>query len=53
MRLLDIQPLERRARGGWRFGTRRISDGLADRLIAIGRAEIVRDRLLLKREDRP
>ncbi|BCA04162.1 hypothetical protein [Bradyrhizobium diazoefficiens] len=40
LRLLDIQPLERRARGGWRFGTRRISDGVADRLIASGRAEI-------------
>ncbi|APO53488.1 hypothetical protein LUI11_15470 [Bradyrhizobium diazoefficiens] len=41
LRLLDIQPLERRARGGWRFGTRRISDGVAERLIASGRAEIV------------
>ncbi|WP_262048630.1 hypothetical protein [Bradyrhizobium sp. Bra78] len=53
LRLLKLSPFERRTRGGWRFGTRRISDGVADRLIASGRAEVVRDRLQLKREDRP
>ncbi|MHC2578195.1 hypothetical protein ACVI1J_009715 [Bradyrhizobium diazoefficiens] len=53
LRLLKLSPFERAPRGGWRFGTRRISDCVADRLIASGRAEIVRDRLLLKREDRP
>lgn len=41
LRLLDVQPLERRARGGWRFGTRRISDRVVARLIASGRAELV------------
>lgn len=40
LRLLDIQPLERRARGGWRFGTRRIGDRVVAKLIASGRAEI-------------
>lgn len=45
VRLLKLSPFERRS-GGWRFGTRRISDGVADRLIASGRAEIVGDRLL-------
>lgn len=40
LRLLKIQPLERRARGGWRFGTKAIGDSLVARLIASGRAEI-------------
>lgn len=40
LRLLKSQPLERRARGGWRFGTMRISDATVNRLIASGRAEI-------------
>ena len=40
LRLLKSQPLERRARGGWRFGTLRIGDATVDRLIARGRAEI-------------
>lgn len=45
LRLLDIQPLERRARGGWRFGTRRIGESVVAKLIASGRAEIRGDRL--------
>ncbi|WP_157642993.1 hypothetical protein [Bradyrhizobium sp. WSM4349] len=45
LRLLDIQPLERRARGGWRFGTKVVGDSLAARLIASGRAEIRDNRL--------
>ncbi|WP_041748341.1 hypothetical protein [Bradyrhizobium cosmicum] len=45
LRLLKVQPLERRARGGWRFGTKRISDALVDSLIASGRAEIRGGRL--------
>jgi hypothetical protein len=40
LRLLEIQPLERRARGGWRFGTRRIGESVVAKLIASGRAEI-------------
>lgn len=47
LRLLDTQPLERRARGGWRFGTRRISDRVVARLIASGRAEVVGEKLQL------
>lgn len=46
--LLKLSPFERATRGGWRFGTRRISDAVADRLIASGRAEIVDGRLRLK-----
>ncbi|MGX0963195.1 hypothetical protein AB7M63_003644 [Bradyrhizobium japonicum] len=53
LRLLEFSPFERRTRGGWRFGTRRISDCVADRLIDSDRAEIVGNRLLLKREARP
>ncbi len=37
LRLLKHGPFERRQRGGWRFGTKRISDAVADRLIASGR----------------
>ena len=40
LRLLKSQPLERRARGGWRFGTKRIGDATVNRLIASGHAEI-------------
>lgn len=45
LRLLDIQPLERRARGGWRFGTKTIGESTVAGLIASGRAEIRGDRL--------
>ncbi|WP_409188403.1 hypothetical protein [Bradyrhizobium sp. RDM4] len=45
VRLLKLSPFERGARGGWRFGPRRISDSVADRLIASGRAEIRGERL--------
>ena len=48
IRLLQIQPLERAPRGGWRFGLRRVSDGVAQRLIASGRAEVVEGRLRLR-----
>lgn len=51
LRLLDVQPLERRARGGWRFGTRRISDNVVASLIASGRAEIRGERLHKRREE--
>lgn len=50
LRLLDVQPLERRARGGWRFGTRRISDHVVASLIASGRAEIRGEQLFAKPE---
>lgn len=40
LRLLKLSPFERRERGGWRFGTRRIADSVVDRLIASGRARI-------------
>jgi hypothetical protein len=52
LRLLNCQPLERRARGGWRFGAKRISDKLVARLIASGRAEI-RGEQLHKRTEAP
>lgn len=45
VRLLKLSPFERAARGGWRFGTRRISDGVVERLIASGRAEVRGERL--------
>lgn len=38
LRLLKLSPFERRARGGWRFGTKTISDPIVERLIASGRA---------------
>jgi hypothetical protein len=38
LRLLEFSPLERRPAGGWRFGARRISDAVVERLIASGRA---------------
>lgn len=44
--LLKLSPFEQRA-GRWRFGTRRISDSVVDRLTASGRAEIRSDRLHL------
>jgi hypothetical protein len=47
LKLLGFSPFERRARGGWRFGTKRIGDDVADRLIASGRAAIEADRLHL------
>lgn len=37
--LLEKAPFERHPRGGWRFGLRRISDSVAERLIACGLAE--------------
>lgn len=40
LRMLELGPFERRACGGWRFGTRRIADSVVDRLVANGRAEI-------------
>lgn len=53
LRLLDIQPLERRARGGWRFGTKAIGESRVASLIASGRAEIRGDRLHPKRTEAP
>lgn len=38
LKLLEYSPFERRARGGWRFGTRRIGDSVVARLTASGRA---------------
>ncbi|MHC2250791.1 hypothetical protein ACVILK_000483 [Bradyrhizobium embrapense] len=43
--LLEYSPFERHPRGGWRFGARRITSEMADRLIAGGRAQIVDDKL--------
>jgi hypothetical protein len=53
LRLLKLSPFERRPRGGWRFGARTISDQVADRLIASGRAEIYGDRMHIKRKETP
>lgn len=47
LRLLRLHPFERR-RGGWRFGTKRISDAVVTRLVAAGRAEIVGERVRLR-----
>jgi hypothetical protein len=38
IRLLRFGPFDRRTRGGWRFGTKTISDQVVERLIASGRA---------------
>lgn len=43
LRLLRLGPFERRARGGWRFGTRKVADSVVDRLVASGRARIEAD----------
>ena len=48
LRLLQYGPFERRARGGWRFGTKVITDAVVERLLAGGRAEIVGLQLRLK-----
>lgn len=40
LRLLKMGPFRRR-RGGWRFGTNRLSDDVIERLVADGR--VVRD----------
>jgi len=45
--LLEYCPFERHPRGGWRFGARRITSEIADRLIAGGRAQIVGCKLQL------
>jgi hypothetical protein len=49
LRLLEISPFEQRPRGGWRFGTKIISDTVVDRLLAAGRAEIVGAQVKLKK----
>ncbi|WP_257164640.1 hypothetical protein [Bradyrhizobium sp. SRS-191] len=46
LRLLELSPFERRTRGGWRFGTKRISDAIVARLLDSRRAEIKGDRLV-------
>lgn len=46
LRLLKFSPFERRPRGGWRFGTKVITDLTVDRLIASRRARIEGDRVV-------
>ncbi|MGJ4888899.1 hypothetical protein ACQR1Y_11935 [Bradyrhizobium sp. HKCCYLRH3099] len=46
LRLLDLSPFERCPRGGWRFGTKRISDAVVARLVDNRRAEICGDRVV-------
>jgi hypothetical protein len=46
LRLLELSPFERHPRGGWRFGTKRISDAVVARLVDGRRAEIRGDRLV-------
>jgi hypothetical protein len=54
LRLLELSPFERRVRGGgWRFGTRTISDEIAARLIASGRARIRGGRLFAHHRGQP
>jgi hypothetical protein len=48
LRLLELSPFERRPRGGWRFGTRNIRDGVVEGLVASGRAAIKGDRVFLQ-----
>lgn len=47
IRLLKLGPFDRRMRGGWRFGTKTISDQVVARLIASGRARRDGDRIWL------
>jgi len=49
LRLLQLAPFERRLGGGWRFGTKIISDVIAERLLASGLTEISGIHLRLKR----
>jgi hypothetical protein len=51
LRLLEIGPFERRPRGGWRFGTKVISDAVVERLLADGRAEIAGLQVRLKQQE--
>lgn len=53
IRLLKLCPFVRRPRGGWRFGTKRISDDVVARLTASGRARIEGEKLILCRSDAP
>lgn len=46
--LLEHGPFERRPRGGWRFGTKVISDTAVESLLASGLVEIVGSQLKLK-----
>jgi hypothetical protein len=46
-----LSPFERRTRGGWRFGTRRIADHVVERLIASCRAIVDGDLVRLLREE--
>jgi hypothetical protein len=49
LRLLQLGPFERRLGGGWRFGTKIISDVIAERLFASGLTEISGIQLRFKR----
>jgi hypothetical protein len=49
LRLLELGHFERRQRGGWRFGTKVISDSVADHLIVKGYAEITDNGQRLRR----
>ncbi len=40
LRLLELGPFQRRAHGGWRFGTKVINDAVVERLLASGRATL-------------
>jgi hypothetical protein len=50
-RLLELGAFDRRAHGGWRFGTKVISDAVVERLIASGRATREDDHVRLIRSD--
>jgi hypothetical protein len=55
LRLLELSPFERRPRGGWRFGTKVISDDVVGRLISSRRAFLDGDqvRLATDNDDEP
>jgi len=46
LRLLELGPFDRRSCGGWRFGTKTISDPIVERLIASGHARRDGDRIV-------
>lgn len=47
LRLLALGPFQRRARGGWRFGTKVINDAVVERLLTSGRAILVENLIYL------
>ena len=51
LRLLELGAFIRRTQGGWRFGTKVISDAVVERLVASGHAKREDHRVYLIRTD--